>query len=246
MQVHYLQHVPYEGPASLEDLLRRRGHRTAATRLDRGDSLPPLDQFDWLIVLGGPMGIYDCLPWLSEEKQLIQKAIEQGKTVLGICLGAQLIADVLGARVRPNRYREIGWFDITRLESATISPFGPALPDRLEAFHWHGDTFGIPAGAVPLASSEACSNQAFSYGNRVLALQFHLETTPAAARALISHAPDELRENSPYVQSAEAMLSEPQRFARLRQVMSGLIDQLTALSEPAGSPERTGPEKDSP
>ena len=228
MNIHYLQHVPYEGLGNLEALLRSRGHRIRGTRLDLEEVLPDLADIDWLIVLGGPMGVYDSLPWLPLEQDFIHRAIDAGKIVLGICLGAQLIATVLGGAVQPNPDREIGWHKITRLPSARSSPFATILPPQLDVFHWHGDTFSIPDGAVPLAGSAACPNQAFSYGSRVLALQFHLETTPETAQGLIAHCAAELDANAtaPYVQSAAEMLAEPNRFTRISICMAQLVDTL--------------------
>ena len=131
--------------------------------------------------------------------------------VLGICLGAQLIADVLGARVYANEHKEIGWFPVERADSAGTTEVGRAFPESLEAFHWHGDTFDLPDGAVHLARSAICENQAFLHKGRVLALQFHLETTRETAEMLIENCRDEL-DGGPHVQSAEFMLSSDARF----------------------------------
>lgn len=228
MNVHYLQHVPYEGLGNLEALLRTRGHRIRGTRLDLEEALPDLTDIDWLIVLGGPMGVYDSLPWLALEKNFIRRAIDADKIVLGICLGAQLIAAALEGTVQSNPEPEIGWYKITRLESARSSPLATILPQQLDVFHWHGDTFSIPAGAVPLASSTACPNQAFSFGARVLALQFHLETTPHTARGLIDHCAAELNDKAtaPYVQTEADMLAKPERFTRIGNCMAQLVDTL--------------------
>jgi GMP synthase (glutamine-hydrolysing) len=228
MNVHYLQHVPYEGLGNLDALLRSRGHRIRGTRLDLDDPLPDHPQIDWLIILGGPMGVYDSLPWLAREQELIRWAIDADKIVLGICLGAQLIAATLGGTVQPNPYREIGWHKISRLDSARSSPLAAILPAQLDVFHWHGDTFSIPVGAVPLASSAACPNQAFSYGSRVLALQFHLETTLETAQGLISHCAAELDDNAsaPYVQAAAEILARPDRFNQISNCMAQLVDTL--------------------
>ena len=161
MRVHYLQHVPFEGIGSIKNFLIEKGHELTCTKLYEKEKLPPAQNFDWLIVMGGPMGVYDeqIYPWLKLEKKFIKEAISSGKTVLGICLGAQLIADTLGARVYQNKYREIGWFDIIRSKEAENTLLAKALPQKAKVFHWHGDTFDIPNGAIPLARSEACQNQ---------------------------------------------------------------------------------------
>ncbi|MEM7393702.1 MAG: gamma-glutamyl-gamma-aminobutyrate hydrolase family protein [Verrucomicrobiota bacterium] len=224
MHIHHLQHVPFEGLGSMEPVLRARGDELSATHLYAGQSLPNLDHLDGLIVMGGPMGVHDkdAFPWLGDEKRFILGAIEAGKPVLGICLGAQLMADALGARVYRGAHREIGWFDISCPDESVLPG---VFPEELEVFHWHGDTFDVPAGAKHLASSEACVNQGFVFDDRVVGLQFHLETTPDSATALIEHCSDEL-DDSRYVQTAEEMLSEPERFGTINRVMADLIEAM--------------------
>jgi len=211
----------------MEPLLRQKGHALSATHLYRGERLPAEADFDWLIVMGGPMGVHDeaRYPWLASEKELIKAAIRAGKRVLGICLGAQLIAHVLGARVERNPYREIGWFEITRAPAAAETILALALPATAQVFHWHGDTFAIPAGARLLASSAACVNQGFIKDDRVVGLQFHLETTPQSATALVEHCGDEL-DGSQYVQSAAEMFADPSRFAAINAIMLAVIEAL--------------------
>ncbi len=232
MRVHYLQHVPFEGLGSMQRVLLDSGHTISATRLYQPHSLPSTDQFDWLIVMGGPMGVHDDrqYTWLVDEKRFIENAIQDGNIVLGICLGAQLIADVLGASVYANAHKEIGWFPIQRTEASAASPIGSSFPESIEAFHWHGDTFDLPAGAVHLARSTACENQAFVYRQRVLALQYHLETTRESAEALIKNCAHELDGGGPYIQSAEIMLSSDDRFTRINDAMKTLLEQLFALT----------------
>lgn len=227
MNIHYLQHVPFEELGSIESELITRKHQLTSTNLYKRESLPIIDNFDWLIIMGGPMGVNDedRYPWLKEEKQFIRQAIESGKIVLGICLGAQLIAAALNTRVYNNRHTEIGWFNIKRHSEAVDTILSAAIPAQAEVFHWHGDTFDIPAGAIPLASSAACQNQGFILDNRVVGLQFHLETTPTSAQKLINKCRNEL-DGSLYVQSETEMLSEPRRFSRINQIMSAVLDVL--------------------
>ncbi|HEX5472065.1 MAG TPA: gamma-glutamyl-gamma-aminobutyrate hydrolase family protein [Lacipirellulaceae bacterium] len=229
MRVHFLQHVPFEGLASIESWLRGRGYGIRCTRMFAGDDLPAEADFDWLIVMGGPMGANDDAihPWLRSEKLLIERAIGSGKAVLGICLGAQLIAHALGAKVYKNEHREIGWFNIERSQEALTNPFGELLPPKLEVFHWHGDTFELPAGATRLASSAACINQAFAVGTQVAALQFHLEVTRDSAAMLIDHCADELA-SGPYVQDAAEMLASSQRFATANQIMGAVLARMAS------------------
>ena len=227
MRIHYLQHVPFEGLGTMESFFIKRGHRLSSTHFYLGNSLPPIADFDWLIVMGGPMGVYDEIEfsWLKEEKDFIRKSIQSGKVVLGICLGAQLIADALGAGVFKNQYREIGWFPIVRKIDANDSDLAGVFPETLEVFHWHGDTFEMPKSAKLLASSEACRNQGFIWDSRVVGLQFHLETTAETAAALIQNCRAEL-DGSKYVQSEAEMLSDETKFLRINTIMHALLERL--------------------
>lgn len=225
MRIHYLQHVPFEGLGSIEGHLLQQGHQLSATHLYRQQPLPELDRFDALIVMGGPMGVSDetDYPWLTPEKALIARAIAAGKKVLGICLGAQLIADALGAKVYRNCCVEIGWWPVTQTEAAAANDL-ELLPANYLPFHWHGDTFDLPDGAIHLAQTVACRHQAFTIAGQVIGLQFHLETTPDAALNLIKHCGDEL-DGSRYVQTAEQMLADTEHFTVSNRLMAGLLDR---------------------
>lgn len=227
MNVHYLQHVPFEGLGSIEAWLKEQDHSITVTRLYQNEPLPSIENIDWLIVMGGPMSIEDhaIYPWLTAEKAFIKQALNQKKIVLGICLGAQLIADILGADITKNVFKEIGWFPIKTSEEAKASTIGTILPDQFEVFHWHGDTFDIPDRAIPLASSEACKNQGFMINERVIGLQFHLETTPESALDLTIHCKNELS-RSLYVQSAEKILSQPERYEKINHIMEAILGYL--------------------
>jgi GMP synthase-like glutamine amidotransferase len=227
MRIHYFQHVPFEGLGSIEQWIGTRHYHLSATRLYQDEPLPKMDSFDWLIIMGGPMGVHDedQLPWLVGEKKAIEGAIRQGKVVLGICLGAQLIADVLGARVYPNRFKEIGWFPIELTEAGERSPLFGFLPKRLEVFHWHGDTFDLPSGAMHIARSEACTHQAFVYEERVIGLQFHLESTPEGVEDLIQNCLEELVDGS-YIQPPAQLRATPEAFSAINRTMQGLITRM--------------------
>ena len=224
MRVHYLQHVSFEGLGAMEAYLREQGHALSMTHLYLDEKLPDVKDFEVLIVMGGPMGIYDHEEhsWLVAEKEFIKQTIDAGKKILGICLGAQLIADVLGAQVYKGEHREIGWFDIKMASALNHSSLMGIFPQTMEVFHWHGDTFDIPAAALPLASSEACRNQGFIYEDRVVALQFHLETTPESAGLLIEHCGDEL-DGSRFVQSEQEIMADDARFTQLNGYMEALL-----------------------
>ena len=227
MRVHILQHVPFEGPGSIADWLGARGASVTRTALYESPVFPAPDEIDWVIAMGGPMSVNDEaeLPWLAQEKRFIGDAIERGKTVLGICLGAQLIAAASGARVRPGREREIGWHPVLPARAAAPEGLAALFAPETDVFHWHGETFDLPRGARHLLRSAACDHQAFAIGDRVLGLQFHLETTIASAEALIANCPGDLRPGA-YVQTAREMLSTPERFEHINALMTQVLDRL--------------------
>jgi GMP synthase-like glutamine amidotransferase len=169
-------------------------------------------------------GDMDRFPWLVAEKRILQDAVAAGAAVLGICLGAQLMAEALGARVYRNPHPEIGWFPVHKAPEARDDDAAAFLPASLAVFHWHGDTFDIPSGTQRLAFSEACRNQGFYHGRRLIGLQFHLETTPAGMEALIAHCSDELVDG-PYIQPAEAIRAVADRFTPNQAAMQALLEQ---------------------
>jgi len=227
MRIHYLQHVPFEDLANIGVWAAKHGHAITGTRLFCGDPLPAVDSFDLLVVLGDPMNVdeHDRYPWLLEEKRLIGQAIEYKKSILGICLGAQLAAVALGADVKPNLHKEIGWFPVSLTDEAQASKFFRNFPPEFMAFHWHGDTFDIPAGAVRLAGSEACPNQAFQYDAHVLAVQFHLEYSTSSIAKMLHHCGDELV-GGPYVQSREEIADRPDAVRKTEGLMVHILQAI--------------------
>lgn len=224
MHVHWLQHAAHEELGCIAPWLARRGARVTHTRLYAGEPTPATADFDALIVMGGPMNIYEhaAHPWLVAEKTLIRAAIAAEKKLLGICLGSQLIADVLGGPVTRNAHTEIGWFDVTLNDQGRAHSAFADWPDHFEAFHWHGDTFAIPPGAINLMSSEGCAHQGFSWGERVLGLQFHLEVTAADAHTWFAQ---ERPKPDRYVQPPEFILEQTARFALNNRLMLRLLDR---------------------
>jgi GMP synthase (glutamine-hydrolysing) len=172
------QHVPFEILGTLDPLLRSYGFRVRYVNFGRQpDARPRLNSYHGLVVLGGPMNVdqVDRHPHLSTEIELIREAIERQIPVLGICLGAQLIARALGAEVRANSQKEIGWYDVDLTDEGRSDPLLCHFAPREKLFQWHGDAFDLPRGAVHLAKSTGCDKQAFRVGDRVYGFQFHLE-----------------------------------------------------------------------
>lgn len=225
MKAVILQHVPFEGPGSIADWLAGKNAEVLVVRLYAGDALPDANEPDLVIAMGGPMSVNDewFHEWLAEEKRFLAQCVAAGKAVVGVCLGAQLIASALGARVAPNEHAEIGWFDI----SAVPTDDGFRFPERSTVLHWHGETFALPPGAKLLAGSEACKHQAFQLGDRVIGLQFHLETTPDSLDALLEACGDELVPER-YVQEEEDILAAlPQHAGANQALMAAVLDYVT-------------------
>lgn len=228
MRVLCIRHVPYEGPGSIALWAKRRGHAFVEARA--GATLPEFGSFDMLVVLGGPMGACDdaAYPWLPDERAFIARAVAEGKLVLGICLGAQLLAAALGGRVFRNPEPEIGWFPVSKIGAGRASTVFAGWPASFLAGHWHSDTFEPPEGAAVAMISEACMRQAFEMnGGRVVALQFHLEWTEHALTRLVEECGAELVPSA-HVQTAERMLSHPELFEQTRGLLFDLLDRMEA------------------
>jgi len=230
MRVHVIQHVAFEGPGAIGEWARERGHAVTFSEQWRGPALLKPDDFDFLVIMGGPMSANDDaqFPWLASEKKLIGEALEAQKAILGVCLGAQLLANVLGARVYKSPQKEIGWFPV-RLTPEAHGSFLNGLPETLTVLHWHGETFDLPQGAARLAENDACRNQAFEFGGKALGLQFHLEVTPEGLQRLIENCAGEI-DSSPLVQSAAEMLAGAGEFSRkLRPRLYRMLDRLARV-----------------
>lgn len=199
MHIHFIQHVPFESPGYILEWAQDKGFNTSFSRMYENDPFPPIASIDWLVVMGGPMGVHEeaAYSWLTGEKRFIRSAIGAGKKLLGICLGSQLIADVLGARVYKNDQKEIGWWPLQTID--TKHPLTKNFPATFSVFHWHGDTFDLPAGATLLFSTEACRNQGYLVGTKIAALQFHMEVNESLVAQMMQHGKSELTE-APFIQ----------------------------------------------
>jgi GMP synthase-like glutamine amidotransferase len=241
MKIHYLQHVPFETPAFILEWARNKGIDCASTMLyeypSGGVPFPaPTGGFDWLVIMGGPMNVYEeaAYPWLAEETRFIRETLDAGKTVIGLCLGAQLVAKALGGAVTRNPVKEIGWLPVTLTEAAREHPLFGFLPPHPVVFQWHGDTFSVlPDGAVLLAESAACAHEAFVWQERAFAFQFHLESTAETVRALLNNCAGEidagLASGQANIQSAAEILSRPGHIKRNNEWMSEFFDKLMRL-----------------
>ncbi len=224
MHIHWIQHVPFEGLGNIEEWITKNNHQLTCTKQFAGDSLPEMNDMDMLIVMGGPMGVYDTeqYPWLSDELLFIKEAIESNKPVLGICLGSQFIAAALGAKVYPGPLKEIGWFPI-EIKNNDILSFNELNP---VVFHWHGDTFDLPRGTELVASTKDVPHQAFTYNNAI-GLQFHLEQTEDTIKQMLINCGDELLAGGEKVQNSDSIQSEKNYFDSNKIVMFKILDNLS-------------------
>lgn len=228
MNVHYLQHVRFEGLGSIQQWLTKEDASVSSTRFYESTVLPRPEEVDLLIVLGGPMSVNDDekFPWLRIEKQFIRQAIDMAIPVLGICLGAQLIAATLGESVYPNRRKEIGWFPVEGVHNKKATTF--TFPDQVDVFHWHGETFDLPQGAHLIARSEACENQAFQLGRSVIGLQFHLESTIESVQQIVANCREDIQP-SKFVQPEAAILDQsPSKYLIINSLMEQILSYLTS------------------
>jgi GMP synthase-like glutamine amidotransferase len=227
MRIHILQHESYESPGYIEDWIKEKNYILTFTRFYESGILPEMNEFDWLIIMGGPMGVYDeeKYGWLKIEKIFIKGAIDAGKVVLGICLGSQLIAAVLGAKVYPNKHREIGWLNIKLTKNTKDNFLFSSFQDHIKVFQWHSDTFDLPAGAIRLAESEACKNQAFVVNDKVIALQFHFEVTESSLHEMVAWGINELVQDE-YVQTGEEILRQKNLIHTNNKMMDALLNKI--------------------
>ena len=231
MNIQYLQHAAGEGPGEIANWAAANGHQLSGTHWYRGDAAPDPAAIDFLVILGGGMNINEHRdhPWLVPEKALIAEVISQGKPVLGVCLGSQLIADVMGGKVYQNPEFEIGWFPIRTLESARRHPLFRHFPAEFTALHWHGDTFDLPPGATLLASTGVCPHQAFVCQGNVVGLQFHIEVRPEDVRSFVQGETAPLPVGR-YVQSFEQILDGDRYIPVVHHLLTGMLDAVIAAS----------------
>ncbi len=229
-RVLVLQHADPEHPGLIADAVHAVGGTLETIRGDLGQSAPTtLGGYAGLIIMGGPQSVYeeDKFPYLRAEKQLAREAIDNNIPLIGVCLGSQIIADVLGADVHPGGGVEIGWKDITRSSEIAANPVLSALPQTFTPLHWHGDVYDLPNGATPIGASEMTPCQGFTYGETTLAPLFHLEMTEQQITDMATLFPDDVRRGG---LSPETLLSEtPARAATIKPVATEIFTRWANL-----------------
>ena len=194
MHIHYFQHDHFEDLGYIADWAAQHNFTTSVTRFDLKPEFPSHNEYDWLVILGGKMGVYetDQYAWITPEIEFINEAINLDKIVLGICLGSQMVAHALGAKVYKNTEPEMGFYPVTFNTDARKDVIFKHFPAELNAMHMHFDIFELPAGAISMAASEVTHCQAFRYGKSVFALQFHFEVTESNASTFIREVTPEI------------------------------------------------------
>ena len=217
MRVHVLKHVEFEDLGLISPILEEARASINYTRFYLNEPLPELNSFDALIIMGGPMSANDetKYSWLKDEILFVKKAIAEKKKIFGICLGAQIIAKCLGARVYQNPEKEIGWFPVN-------FSFSNLIEKSQTVFHWHGETYELPENAKLIATNDVCINQGFLYSEHVLALQFHLEMQLEGINALIDACPDDIEPKS-FVQTKDEMISGDRHIGPCKDLLETLL-----------------------
>jgi GMP synthase-like glutamine amidotransferase len=227
MRVNVITHVPFEGPAAVGSWALSRGHELVEIA-GVTEEYPEPSAVDLVVVMGGPMDADDELasPWLAAEKRFIRAALADGASVIGVCLGAQILAEALGGSLKRNPEPEIGWYEVLLTEAGREQPLLAAWPDAFVTGHWHGDTFDLPSGVETCASSRACANQLFvAEGGRAVGIQFHLEWDEPGLSDLIAACDDELVVGGGFVDSAEALMEGVAEHGETcRKLLHNLLD----------------------
>ena len=227
-EILIFKHVPFEGPGTFREELDKRGLRYREVNLYKGEAPQNLDGCGGLIIMGGPMNVYeeDEYPFLKDEDRLIKEALSKEIPMLGICLGAQLMAKAAGAKVTKGKKKEIGWYPLHITDEAMKDTVFCSLPKEVEVFQWHGDTFDLPKGAVRLASSDLFPNQAFRMGDNAYAFQFHIEVTSDIIKSWIDINEEELEGVKDYIDSEKILPETKVKIDNLGRLATNVYDQL--------------------
>ncbi len=229
IRVAIIQHEKFEGLGIIDFWLKERGIEPIMIT-PQDENYPDISEFDLLTVLGGPMSANDSESWIAREKQFIEEAIAGSKYIVGLCLGGQMIASALGANIIKSPDREVGYHTTYRIPfSEKYNDLIATIPPEFPAFHWHSEMFEIPEGAKLFATTEGCPNQAFMYSDRVVGLQFHLETTPTAALELIENCGNDLKYAGRFISNSEDISEKrPKRDKKMNGILLVMLDTFLA------------------
>lgn len=228
MKILFVTHASFEKPGSIETWAKKNGHETQEVSPFKGENIPDINEFDFLIVMGGPQSPLkmEKAPYLADEITLIKQAIDKKKRIIGICLGAQLIGEAFGAKTERSPHREIGIFSVEQLETAKLDPIFKQFPQIYDVMHWHSDMPGIPTGAVLLAKSEGCPRQIIRYDDRIYGFQCHFELTRELVQEMMEHCSTDLKPG-PYVSSAKELTSAD--YSQINAKMDKVLDYLAGV-----------------
>lgn len=236
MKILVFQHVAFEYPGAIEDWAIEHNHELILCKSFAGDSVQKIDTYDVFIFLGGPMSVHDknIYQWIEFEKSVITNAFNQNKKIIGICLGAQLIAETFGAEVIKQKSPEIGWHDVdftwnigdSRETPGIVTKLTEIFPNKMQAFHWHGETYNLPANSIKISESKACENQAFLIGSNVAAFQFHMEIKQEGVKALLENCSEDI-DNSDYVQSNDEILNGVENISTMNNVFKRFLTEFS-------------------
>ena len=228
MRIHFIQHMPFENPGTIADWAKEKNYSTTYTKIFENTDFPSIDSFDMLVIMGGVMGVYEenTYAWMNAEKSFIKKSIKANKKILGICLGAQFVAEALGANVFPHTKKEIGWFEVEKINQHKLTE---NLPQTFATFHWHGDTFTLPENAIHLFKTNACEQQGFLYNDRVAGLQFHMEVKEDLLNGMTENERAELIK-ADYVQTEDDIKNlTPKYIGQQKKFMYEFLEAFIAL-----------------
>ncbi|WP_406658070.1 type 1 glutamine amidotransferase [Methanolobus sp. ZRKC2] len=230
MRIHCLQHLEFETLGNINQWVCGRGHTLSRSLPYASTLFPQLDDLDLLIIMGGLMSVYeeDSYPWLKLEKKFVKKCLNEGKAVLGICFGAQMLAEILGSRVSRNEYKEIGWHKVKTIDGNGKFALSSGFPEEFTALQWHGDTFALPENTVRLFESEACREQGFIFRDNVLAVQFHPEVDERCIQDLVENCRSDLVYGR-YIQNENDIVDRPDFIEGSASLMFYILDWFESI-----------------
>lgn len=229
MKILYVTHASFEQPGSIDTWAKRNNHETTEVRPYAGEQLPEINEYDMLVVMGGPQSPIEIekSPYLKDEIRLVKQALDQNKRIVGVCLGAQLITEALGAKTERSPNKEIGMYELELFDAAASDPVFSSFPAKFDVMHWHSDMPGLVDGVELLARSEGCPKQAFRYGDRVYGFQCHFELTRELVEGMIEHCDGDLRSGK-YVMTPEELLALD--YSEINERMDKVLDYLASVN----------------